>query len=79
MTRYFFHLRDGDFHTPDETGNDFDSLEAAELAALTVIENLRAENPDWLGELISPHLDIVDESGEVLSSLPFGGIDKVVN
>lgn len=79
MPRFFFHLRDDDFHTPDEAGNDFDDLEMAELAALTVIENLRAENPDWLGELISPHLEIVDEAGNVVSSLPFGPGDKTLN
>lgn len=79
MARYFFHLRDGDFHTPDEAGNDFDDLETAELAALTVIENLRAENPEWLAELISPHLEIVDETGTILSSLPFGAAEKSLN
>jgi hypothetical protein len=79
MPRYFFHLRDGDFHTPDDTGNEFESLEAAELAALTVIDNLCAKKPDWLNELLSPQLDIVGASGEVLSTLPFGVIHKTMN
>ncbi len=79
MPRYFFHLRDGDFHAPDHTGNAFESLETAELAALTVIDNLRAESPAWLVTLHSPHIEVVDTSGEVLSSLPFPPTQIVLN
>jgi hypothetical protein len=79
MSRYYFHLRDHDFHTPDHVGGEFSSLELAELAALTVIANLLEENPAWLAELDSPCFDIADDSGEIVSSLPFPRSEKVVH
>jgi hypothetical protein len=79
ITRYYFHLRDGDFRTVDEIGNEFESLNLAELAALTVISNLMGESPLWLLELEAPHIEICDGSGKVLSSLPFPVIRKVIN
>jgi hypothetical protein len=78
-TRYYFHLCDGDFRTVDEIGNEFESLNLAELAALTVIANLMDESPLWLLELDAPHIEISDGTGRVLSSLPFPIIRKVIN
>jgi hypothetical protein len=77
--RYFFHLCDGDFRAPDDTGNEFDSLELAELAALKVIDNLRATDPVWFAELGSPYFEIADSSGTVLSSLPFPPAERSLN
>jgi hypothetical protein len=78
-TRYYFHLRDGDFCTVDKIGNDFESLNLAELAALTVIDNLMGESPLWLLELDAPHIEIADSTGKVVSSLPFPILRKVIN
>ena len=63
MTRYYFHLHNGDGLTPDEEGQEFSSPAEAHAAALANIRSILASELDS-GELdLNGRLEILDEAG----------------
>src|SRR5689334_8039797 len=77
MPRYFFNFRQAGSVAPDEGGSEFDSVEAAYLAAFKAAQEM------WHELLLArqdPRLcafEVVDESGNGLFNLPFGEVLEV--
>jgi hypothetical protein len=69
MPRYFFHIRDGYDLDEDEEGIELPDVEAARAEALATVEELRDELRD-AGDI---ELEITDESGRRLLTVPFFG------
>jgi hypothetical protein len=67
MPRYFFNIRDGYDVDEDEEGIELPDLEAARAEALATVEELR----DELVDAGSIELEITDESGQRLLTVPF--------
>jgi hypothetical protein len=72
MPRYYLHLLNG-CHVPDEEGQDFANLDHARAGAVSagrelIAEHIRAGRPIVLHHRI----DIADESGTVVATVPFG-------
>jgi hypothetical protein len=67
MPRYFFHIRDGFDLDEDDEGVELPDIEAARAEALATVEELRNELRD-AGNI---ELEIADESGRRLLSVPF--------
>ena len=63
MTRYYFHLHNGDGLTPDEEGQEFSGPAEAHAAALADIRSILASEVDS-GELdLNGRLEILDDAG----------------
>lgn len=67
MPRFFFNIRDGYDLDEDEEGIDLPDFEAARAEALATVEELR----DELADARNIALEIVDESGRRLLTVPF--------
>ncbi|WP_338663647.1 hypothetical protein VQH23_00470 [Pararoseomonas sp. SCSIO 73927] len=70
MTRYFFHVRDGQA-LPDRIGTVLPSLVAAKQHAVHLTGQLLKDDTGafWNGE--EWHMEVVDEAGLVLFTLDF--------
>jgi hypothetical protein len=69
MPRYFFNIREGFEVDEDEEGVELPDVEAARAEALATVEELRGE----LGaDAHGIELEITDESGRRLLTVPFG-------
>jgi hypothetical protein len=69
MPRYFFNIREGFDVDEDEEGVELPDLEAARTEAFATVEELRHE----LGaDAQGIELEITDESGRRLLTVPFG-------
>ena len=67
MPRFFFNIRDGHEVDEDDEGVELPDVEAARAEALATVEELR----DELGDAGNIELEIVDESGRRLLTVPF--------
>jgi hypothetical protein len=67
MPRYFFNIRDGYDVDEDDEGIELPDIEAARAEALATVEELR----DELADAANIELEIVDESGRRLLTVPF--------
>ncbi|AWM87226.1 hypothetical protein [Microvirga sp. 17 mud 1-3] len=67
MPLYFFNIRDGYELDEDEEGIELPDLEAARAEALAIVEELR----DQLTDAANIELEIADESGQRLLTVPF--------
>jgi hypothetical protein len=72
LVRYYFNLTDGDEMIRDEDGLELSDVQAAVASALKAIAELRAEDPSSSQEWQGWRLEIVDESGHILKSVPLG-------
>jgi hypothetical protein len=75
---YFFHLRDGEDVLLDPEGRDLDGIEAIAKAALADARSIVSE--DALRGQIELHqrIDVEDNSGAIVHSLPFAEAVKIV-
>jgi hypothetical protein len=68
--RYYFHLTNGKALIRDEEGTEVSSMQSALIAAMDIIEELRAEDPSEADEWLGWRLEIVDASGRTVYSMP---------
>lgn len=68
--RYYFNLTDGNTMIRDEEGIEVASLQAAVLAAMESVEELRAQDPLNSNEWQGWRLEIIDDSGRALLTIP---------
>lgn len=70
MARYFLHIQDGRYIADDE-GSEFASLDEAVQEAIQSARSILREAV-WVGRLpLGERIDIADESGTVLRTVPF--------
>lgn len=67
MHRFFFNIRDGHDVDEDEEGIELPDFDAARAEALATVEELR----DELSDAGNIELEIVDETGRRLLTVPF--------
>lgn len=67
MPRFFFNIRDGYDVDEDDEGIELPDLDAARAEAIATVEELR----DELADAGNIELEIVDESGRRLLTVPF--------
>jgi hypothetical protein len=67
MPRFFFNIRDGYDLDEDDEGIELPDLDAARAEALATVEELR----DQLSDAGNIELEIADESGRRLLTVPF--------
>ncbi|MEZ0170889.1 hypothetical protein [Microvirga sp. TS319] len=67
MPRFFFNIRDGYDVDEDEEGIELPDFDAARAEALATVEELR----DELSDAGNIELEIVDETGRRLLTVPF--------
>jgi uncharacterized protein DUF6894 len=72
-SRYYFNLTDGNEVIGDDDGIEVPDMRMALIHAQDVIEELRREDISFLGDCLGWRLDIVDESGNLIQSLPLDG------
>jgi hypothetical protein len=65
MPRYYFHSEDGRCF-PDESGTEFENLEAAKIAAVTILGELLKEDAREFWSTESFRLTVTNESGLIL-------------
>jgi hypothetical protein len=70
FTRYYFNLTDGEIMIRDEEGIETASIQAAVLAAMEAVEELRAQDPSYSDEWQGWRLEIVDPSGRAVQMIP---------
>jgi hypothetical protein len=67
MPRFFFNIRDGYDVDEDDEGIELPDIEAARAEAIATVEELR----DELSDAGNIELEIVDEAGRRLLTVPF--------
>lgn len=73
MTRYYFHIRDGDDLHKDTTGVDLPSVEHAKEEAVASARDFLADNIKHGEELDHRRFEVWDEQGVPHFILPFKG------
>jgi hypothetical protein len=68
MPRYYFNVRDGFEVDEDDEGVDLPDVEAARAEAIATVEEIRDELG---GDVSGIELEILDEEGRRLLSVPF--------
>jgi hypothetical protein len=68
-SRFYFHLNNGEDVIRDEEGTLVSDIDAALIAAMEVIQELRAEDAVSAAEWQGWRLEIMDEAGRVIESL----------
>jgi hypothetical protein len=68
-SRFYFHLNNGEDVIRDEEGILVSDIDAALIAAMEVIQELRAEDSVSAAEWQGWKLEITDEAGQVIESL----------
>jgi hypothetical protein len=68
-SRFYFHLNNGEDVIRDEEGILVSDIDAALIAAMEVIQELRAEDAVSAAEWQGWRLEITDEAGRVIESL----------
>jgi hypothetical protein len=68
-SRFYFHLNNGEDVIRDEEGTLVSDIDAALIAAMEVIQELRAEDAVSAAEWQGWRLEITDEAGRVIESL----------
>ncbi len=71
MAHYYLHIRNGVEFTEDPEGADFPDLEAARTEAVGAARELMSEAILKGLLLLSHNVDIADEAGRVVLSVPF--------
>ena len=66
MSRYFFHIREGDLFSRDEEGQDLPNVEAARHEAINTIREIMGEKLLHGGSLNHRTVEIADETGHVV-------------
>ena len=72
--RYYFNLTDGDSIIRDEEGIEASSIQAAVVAAMEAVEELRAQDPLNSDEWQGWQLEIVDASGQAVQVIPLDAL-----
>ena len=70
LARYYFNLTDGDSMIRDEEGIEVSSVQAAVVAAMKAVEELRAQDPSNSDEWQGWRLEIVDSTGQAVQVIP---------
>ena len=70
--RFYFNLTNGEARIRDEEGIEVSGTKSALMAAMEMIEELRAEDPSSVGEWQGWRLEIVDSSGRMVHAMPLG-------
>jgi hypothetical protein len=68
-SRFYFHLNNGEDMIRDEDGVLVSDVDAALIAAMEVIQELRAEDAVSAAEWHGWRLEIMDEASKVIESL----------
>jgi hypothetical protein len=69
MPRFYFHIRNGDaYEDKDPDGDDLPDLQAAHAEALQVARDFWK---DWSHAEIGMAVEVVDEDGRTLLTVPF--------
>ena len=77
MSRFFFHVRD-DMDVPDDEGAELPDVAAAWAYAAGAARVLMCETLRQQGRITLHHrIDIEDERGGVLASVPFGDAVRI--
>ena len=77
MSKFFFHVRD-DMDVPDEEGAELPDVAAAQVYAAGAARVLMCETLREQGRITLHHrIDIEDERGGVLASVPFGDAVRI--
>jgi len=77
MSRFYFHVRDGDEFIEDSEGIDLPSLEAAHGEAVLAAREMIAERV-LQGDVIDGQVfEIADEKGFVLESFPLKSVIRL--
>jgi len=72
--RYHFNLTDGDSIIRDEEGIEASSIQAAVVAAMEAVEEIRAQDPLNSDEWQGWQLEIVDASGQAVQVIPLDAL-----
>jgi hypothetical protein len=72
--RYYFNLTDGNSMIRDEEGIEASSVQAAVVAAMEAVEELRAQDPLKSDEWQGWQLEIVDASGQAVQTIPLDAL-----
>lgn len=78
MPIYYFHLRNGDDVLLDPEGQRLDAQSSVELAALLQARGLISQDALDGRIDLAYHLDVEDEAGLVVHSLPFSDAIEIV-
>ncbi|CCM75127.1 DUF6894 family protein [Rhizobium mesoamericanum] len=77
MTRYFFHVRDGDDLVEDTEGVELWDSTSAREEAIRAAREMLAEKL-LSGERVDGELfEVTDESGRVVETIPFKSVMKI--
>jgi hypothetical protein len=71
MTRYYFHLWDGERYVVDEVGDELESAEAAYLEAFAVVQEMVVDLVRERRDPAAHQLNVVDASGRALFEVMF--------
>lgn len=71
MARYYFHLRDGSDHILDPVGIELTDLEAAVVVALRAARDSLSNDIKGGSLDLRYRIDVENEGGSVVHSLPF--------
>jgi hypothetical protein len=76
MTRYYFHVRDGEDFIRDLNGENFESLSAARHEALGAARELVADAVESGEPPNHRTIEITDEENRVVAQVPFSEVLK---
>ena len=77
MPRFYFHVRNHDHYDEDPEGGDFSSVEMARQEAIQAAREMMAEKVAH-GELLDGQcFEIADESGKIVSLVPFRSVIRL--
>lgn len=71
MAMYYFHLRDGPYFVPDETGMDLAGLAEARLEACQSARDILAEQLRHGEPLDGQRIEIADDRGQIVDVVTF--------
>jgi hypothetical protein len=71
MSRFYFHIRDGEGLVPDEEGMDLLDLEAAKNEAVISAREIMANNLRSGRPLNGQWFEIVNEAGDIVATVKF--------
>lgn len=66
MPHYFFHIRNGEYFTPDDEGGDFDDYAGARREAVMSVRDLVLEAVKFGDSVAGWKIEIADDNGKIL-------------
>jgi hypothetical protein len=72
--RFYFNLTDGSSMIRDDEGIEVSSIQAAVIAAMEAVEELRAQDPLSSDEWQGWRLEVVDASGQAVQTIPLDAV-----